>query len=161
VVELKIVEVEIPEGANVVFGHSHFIKTVEDLYEALIESGTAIRFGIAFCEASQKRLVRSDGNDEGLIKHAEKEALKVGCGHTFFVFLRDGYPVNVLNRIKGVSEVVSLYAATANPLKVVVAEDGEGRGVMGVIDGEKPLGIEGADEKEERKTLLRKIGYKR
>ncbi len=160
-VELKIVEVEIPEGANVVFGHSHFIKTVEDLYEALIESGTAIRFGIAFCEASQKRLVRSDGNDEGLIKHAEKEALKVGCGHTFFVFLRDGYPVNVLNRIKGVSEVVSLYAATANPLKVVVAEDGEGRGVMGVIDGEKPLGIEGADEKEERKTLLRKIGYKR
>ena len=160
-VELKIIEVEIPEGANVVFGHSHFIKTVEDLYEALVESGTAIKFGIAFCEASQKRLVRSDGNDEGLIKHAEKEALKVGCGHTFFVFLKEGYPVNVLNRIKGVSEVVSLYAATANPLKVVVAEEGEGRGVMGVVDGEKPLGIEGKEEKEERKTLLRKIGYKR
>lgn len=160
-VELKIIEVEIPEGANVVFGHSHFIKTVEDLYETLVESGTAIKFGIAFCEASQKRLVRSDGNDEELIKHAEKEALKVGCGHTFFVFLREGYPVNVLNRIKDVSEVVSLYAATANPLKVVVAEEGEGRGVMGVIDGDKPLGIEGEEEKEERKTLLRKIGYKR
>ena len=160
-VELKVVEVEIPEGCNVIFGQSHFIKTVEDLYEALVESGTALKFGIAFCESSQKRLVRSDGNDEGLVKHAENEVQKVGCGHCFLIFLKEGYPVNVLKRVQNVSEVVTLFAATANPLKVVVAEEGGGRGVLGVIDGGKPLGIEGPEEKEERKTLLRKIGYKR
>ena len=160
-VGLEIVEVEVPKGCNVILGQSHFIKTVEDLYEALVESGVALKFGIAFCEASAKRLVRSDGNDEALVKHAEQEALKIGAGHSFIIFMREGFPVNVLNRIKGVSEVVSVYAATANPLKVVVASEGEQRGVMGVLDGMKPLGIEGEEGKKERKEFIRKIGYKR
>ena len=160
-VEFEIVEVKVPEGCNVVLGQSHFIKTVEDLYEALAESGVALKFGIAFCEASAKRLVRSDGNDDALVKHAEQEAIRMGAGHSFIIFMREGFPVNVLNRVKGVSEVVSVYAATANPLKVIVASEGEQRGIMGVLDGMKPLGIEGEEDKKERREFLRKIGYKR
>ena len=160
-VEFELVDVEIPEGTNVILGQSHFIKTVEDLYETIVESGMSIKFGLAFCEASMKRLVRSDGNDPELMKHAEKEALKIGAGHSFVIFLREGFPVNVVNRIQQVSEVTTLYAATANPLKVVVATEGEQRGIMGVLDGMKPLGIEIDEDKKERSEFLRKIGYKR
>ncbi|MFP3950432.1 MAG: adenosine-specific kinase [Candidatus Micrarchaeia archaeon] len=160
-VEIKLVEVEIPEGCNVMVGQSHFIKTVEDIYETIAESGMSVKFGFAFCEASQKRLVRSDGNEAELIKHAEKEAMKLGAGHSFILFLKEGFPINIVNRVQEVSEVTTLYAATANPLKVVVAEDGEQRGILGVLDGMKPLGVEGKEDKEERKEFLRRIGYKR
>jgi len=156
-----LVKVNIPEGMNVVFGMSHFIKTVEDLYETLIEASPGIKFGIAFCEASQKRLIRTDGNNEDLIKRASQAAFDVGCGHTFFVFLKDGFPVNVLNRIKNVSEVVRIFCATANPLEVLVVATDQGRGVMAVIDGEAPLGIETENDKKDRMEFLRKIGYKR
>ena len=158
---MKTVELAIPEGCNAIIGHSHFIKTVEDLYETLAESGTALRFGIAFCEASGERLVRSDGNDEGLIEHAEKEAMKIGAGHTFVIFLKDGYPVSVLNRIKNVSEVCSVYTATSNPVEIVYVDTAHGRAIIGVADGMRPLGIEKKEDKEKRKEFLRKIGYKR
>ena len=158
---VKSVSVEVPKDASVIFGQAHFIKSVEDLYEALAESSPSLKFGLAFCEASGKRLVRSDGNDEELRGCAEKAALRTGCGHTFIIFIRNGYPVNVLNRVKEVGEVACVYAATANPLKVLIAEEGDGRGVLGVIDGDKPLGIEGADDRKWRHELLRKIGYKR
>lgn len=157
----KTVSVKIADGENVVFGQSHFIKTVEDLYEALVTASPTIKFGIAFCEASGKRLVRHDGNDAGLIAKATKAAFDVGCGHTFFIYMKDGFPVNILNRIKEVHEVCRIFCATANPLQVIVAETGQGRGVTGVIDGEPPLGIETPEDQDERKTFLRKIGYKR
>jgi uncharacterized protein len=160
-VEINAIEVSLPAEANVVFGQAHFIKSVEDLYETLAESSPSLKFGLAFCEASGKRLVRSEGNDSELVKHAEKEALKVGCGHTFIIFLRNGYPVNVLNRIKALGEVCTVYAATSNSLQVVVAENKGGRGVLGVIDGEAPLGVEGKEDREWRHGLLRKLGYKR
>lgn len=160
-VELKTIDIEIPKDCNVILGHSHFIKTVEDIYETIIESGLSIKFGIAFSEASAKRLIRSDGNDEELIKHAEKECKKLSCGHCFIIFLKSGFPVNILNRIKNTSEVCTIYAATANPLQVIIAETEKGRGILGVIDGETPLGIEGEEDKKERKEFLRKIGYKK
>ncbi|MFH1374325.1 MAG: adenosine-specific kinase [bacterium] len=156
-----VVKVEIPADCNLIFGQSHFIKTVEDLYEALIEASPALKFGIAFCEASQQRLIRTDGNDDDLILLATEAASSAGCGHTFFIYLRDGFPVNVLNRIKNISEVCRIFCATANPLEVIVAETDLGRGVMGVIDGQTPLGVEGDDDKAERNKFLRTIGYKR
>jgi hypothetical protein len=156
-----VVRVDIPAGLNVIFGQSHFIKTTEDLYEALVSSSTSLKFGIAFCEASGKRLVRSDGNNQELIEMAEKSAFDVGCGHTFFVYLGDGFPVNVLGRIRNLDEVCTIFCATANPLQVLVAETDLGRGVLGVIDGQIPLGIEDDDDKRERIEFLRKIGYKR
>ncbi|MFA5412511.1 MAG: adenosine-specific kinase [Candidatus Micrarchaeia archaeon] len=160
-VKLTLVDVEIPKDANVILGHSHFIKTAEDLYEALAESSPTLKFGLAFCEASGKKLIRSEGNDEALRRHAEKEAQKIGAGHTFIIFLKDGFPVNVLNRIKSVSEVVGVFAATSNPVQAVVAETLKGRGIMGVIDGGRPLGVETEADKKDRKELLRKLGYKR
>ena len=156
-----IVKVDIPEGLNVIFGMSHFIKTVEDLYEALVTSSPSLKFGLAFCEASQKRLVRTDGNDSKMIELAQKAAFDVGCGHTFFVYLRDGFPVNVLGRIKNVDEVCRIFCATANPLQVIVAATDQGRGVLGVIDGQAPLGIESDEDTKERIDFLRQIGYKR
>lgn len=159
--EIKTLEIVIPKDANAIFGQTHFIKSVEDLYETLAESSPSLKFGIAFCEASGKRLVRSDGNDPELVESAGKEALKIGCGHTFLVFLKDGYPVGVLGRIKSLSVVASVFAVTANRLQVVVAENEGGRGVLGVIDGEVPLGVEGAADREWRHALLRKLGYKR
>jgi adenosine/AMP kinase len=159
--ELREVKVSLPDGCNVIVGHTHFIKSVEDIYEALAESGTALKFGLAFCEASGDSLVRSDGNDEELTRHAEREAMRIGAGHAFIVFLRNGYPVNVLNRLKNVSEVCGIYAATANPLTLIVAETKEGRGIMGVIDGGKPKGVETSQDREKRGEFLRKIGYKR
>ncbi len=157
----KTVKVEIGDGENIVFGQSHFIKTVEDLYEALVTASPTLKFGIAFCEASGKRLIRHDGNDAALIEKANKAAFDVGCGHTFFIYMKDGFPVNILNRIKEVQEVCHVFCATANPLQVIITETGQGRGVMGVIDGEPPLGIETAEDQNERKSFLRKIGYKR
>ncbi len=156
-----IVKIDIPEGLNIIFGMSHFIKTVEDLYEAVTETGPGIKFGVAFCEASQKRLIRNDGNDDGMIELATKTAFDIACGHSFVVFLKDAFPINVLNRIKNVSEVCRIFCATANPLEVLVAETDQGRGVLGVIDGQTPLGIETDDDKCERREFLRTINYKR
>jgi len=157
----QVVKVDIPEGLNVIFGMSHFIKTVEDLYEALVTSSPTLKFGIAFCEASQQRLVRTDGNDVDLMEMAAKAAFDVGCGHTFFIYMAEGFPINVLGRVKAVQEVCRIFCATANPLQVVVATTDLGRGVLGVIDGQTPLGIETDEDKAVRKEFLRKIGYKR
>ncbi len=157
----KVVRVSVPEGVNLIFGQSHFIKTVEDLYETLITAGGALKFGIAFCEASGKRLVRTDGNSPEMIAMAQTAAFDVGCGHSFFIYLKDGFPINVLNRVKEVQEVCRIYCATANPLQVIVAETDQGRGVLAVIDGEPPVGIETESDKQERTAFLRKIGYKR
>jgi adenosine/AMP kinase len=159
--KFDVVSIPVPEGTSVIVGHSHFIKTVEDLYEALVTSTPTIKFGIAFCEASGKRLVRSDGNDPQLIKLAEEAALKVGAGHTFIIYLSNAWPINVLNAIKNVQEVTTVYAATSNPLQLIIAETEQGRSVLGVVDGFKTLGIEGEDDKKERKEFLRRIGYKR
>lgn len=156
-----VVRVNIPSDANLIFGQSHFIKTVEDVYEAVVTSGTAVQFGIAFCEASGKRLIRTDGNNAELIDLAQMAASSVGCGHTFFVYMRGGFPINALNRIKDVQEVCRIFCATANPLEVLVAETSLGRGVLGVVDGESPLGVETDQDKQERVSFLRKIGYKR
>lgn len=159
--KLKIVKIDIPEGCNVILGTSHFIKTVEDLYEALVSSVPEIKFGLAFCEASGKCLVRAEGTDEELKEVAVENALKLGAGHTFIIILRNAYPINILNAIKSVPEVCTIHAATANPLEVVIAETGQGRGMMGVIDGFKPKGVESAEDIKWRREFLRKIGYKR
>ncbi len=158
--ELQLVEVENPQGYNLILGQSHFVKTVEDLYEVLVGNSPVLRFGLAFCEASGPRLVRWAGNDEELVELARKNALRIGAGHSFIVFLKEGYPINVLNAVKAVPEVCRIYCATANPLQVVVVETEQGRGILGVIDGFKPQGIEGEKEIAERKALLRKFGYK-
>jgi len=157
----KVFKVEIPSDANVIFGQSHFIKSVEDLYETLVEASPGLKFGIAFCEASQKRLIRTDGNHDDLIEKAATAAFDVACGHTFFIYIKDGFPVNVLNRIKNLSVVCRIFCATANPLEVIVAETDLGRGVLAVIDGLMPLGVETNEDKKERNELLRAIGYKR
>ncbi len=159
----KIDEIKIEQKeSNIIIGQSHFIKTVEDVYEALITSFPGIKFGLAFNEASGDRLIRSDGNDEELIKKSIEFAEKIGAGHSFVVLLKNAYPINVLNRLKQVMEIVNIYAATANPLKVIVYDDGmEGRGIIGVIDGKKPLGIEKDEDKKKRHDFLRDIGYKR
>ena len=159
--ELKSVQLSIPEGANLIFGQSHFIKTVEDLYEAIINTNPGMEFGIAFCEASGDRLIRVEGNDAAMKAAAVENALAVGAGHTFFVFMRKGFPIHILSRIKEVPEVVTLFCATANPVQVIVAESEQGRGVLGVIDGGSPVGVEGPEGVEGRQGLLRKFGYKR
>lgn len=158
--EFDKIDIESPEDSNVIIGMSHFIKTVEDLYEAIITSVTDCKFGIGFCEASGPRLVRSAGNSEELIKAAEREAEKIGAGHSFIVIIEDAFPINVLSDIKNVSEVCSVLCATANPLQVLVAETDQGRGITGVVDGYSPKGIEEEDDKRERKEFLREIGYK-
>jgi adenosine/AMP kinase len=159
--ELKSVQLSIPEGANLIFGQSHFIKTVEDLYEAMVNTNPAMEFGIAFCEASGERLIRVEGNNEEMKAAAVANAASVGAGHTFFIFMRKGFPINVLKGVKEVPEVVGLFCATANPVQVIVAESAQGRGVLGVIDGGSPLGVEGPEGVQWRHSLLRKIGYKR
>lgn len=159
---MEIIEVAIdkPEDVNLIFGQSHFIKTVEDLYEAMVQSAPGVRFGIAFCEASGPRLVRRTGNDEELTAMAVKAAVDVGAGHSFFVFMREGFPINCLNAVKMVPEVCRVFCATANPLTVVVGDNGEGRAVLGVVDGGGPLGVETDDDESERKAMLRAFGYK-
>lgn len=158
--DLLVVPVDNPDGLNVILGQSHFIKTVEDLHEALVGASPQIRFGTAFCEASGPRLVRCSGNDDGLVKLAADNALRVGAGHCFVVFLREAFPVNVLNAIKQVPEVCRIFCATSNPLSVVVGVSGEARAVLGVFDGSSPLGVETDTDVAERKALLRSIGYK-
>ncbi len=160
-VRIYSVKIPVPEGSNIIIGRSHFIKTVEDIYEALVTSVPGIRFGLAFNEASGKRLVRWEGNDDELVKTAIDAALKIGAGHTFILYIRDAYPINVLNTLKHVQEVVELYVATANPVEVIVAETGQGRAVIGVIDGYTPLGVEGDEDRRERHEFLRRIGYKK
>ena len=158
--ELKVVKMETPEGCNLILGQSHFIKTVEDLYEAMASSTPTVKFGLAFCESSGERLVRFEGNDEELKEKAAENALRLGCGHSFVILMRDAFPINVLNQIKAVPEVCTIYAATANRLEVIVTETEQGRGVLGVIDGQKPLGIEDEEGIRWRKEILRKFGYK-
>ena len=158
--ELKTVKIEMPENCNLILGTAHFIKTVEDIYEALVNAMPNIKFGIGFCESSGPCLVRSEGNDKELKNLATHEALKLGCGHCFIIFLKNAYPINVLDKIKQVPEVCTIHAATANPLEVIVAETEQGRGLMGVIDGFKTKGIETEKDVAERKEFLRKIGYK-
>jgi adenosine/AMP kinase len=158
--ELKVVKMETPEGCNLILGQSHFIKTVEDLYEAMASSAPTVKFGLAFCESSGDRLVRFEGNDEGLKEKAAENALRLGCGHSFVILMREAFPINVLNQVKVVPEVCTIHAATANPLEVIVAETEQGRGVLGVIDGQKPLGVEDEEGVRWRKEILRKFGYK-
>jgi adenosine/AMP kinase len=159
---LKIKAVPVlPEGYNVIIGQTHFIKSVEDIYEALASSGISIRFGLAFCESSGPALIRHDGNDDGLIEEAIRIATSIGAGHCFVVTLRDAFPINVLNRIKSVEEVVGVFCATANPVQVIVAQTEQGNGILGVIDGVSPKGVETEENAKERKDLLRKMGYKR
>ncbi|MFQ6076971.1 MAG: adenosine-specific kinase [Candidatus Bathyarchaeia archaeon] len=159
--EIKVIRIETPEGCNLILGQSHFIKTVEDLYEAMVNSVPGVEFGLAFCESSGPCLVRFDGNDEGLKRAATENAFRIGAGHCFIIFMKNAYPINVLNAVKRVPEVCSIYCATANPVEVVVVETEEGRGILGVVDGSKSKGIESDEDIEERKKFLRKIGYKR
>ena len=159
--DLKLVPVAIPDGANVILGQSHFIKTVEDLYEIMVTSVPGAAFGLAFNEASGPCLVRADGTDDGLRAAAIDAALAIGAGHTFVLYMRNAYPINVLNRIKDCPEVCRIFCATANPLQVVVAASDEGRGIVGVIDGASPKGVEQDADREWRIGFLRKIGYKR
>lgn len=159
--ELKTVPLEIPEGGNLILGQTHFIKSVEDIYEALVNTVPQMKFGVAFNEASGPCLIRVDGNDENLRAMAARNAGAVAAGHVFVVVMQDGYPINVLGRIKDVPEVCSIFCATANPVQVVVAENEQGRGVLGVIDGVPPRGVETPADVEARRSFLRKIGYKR
>jgi len=159
-IELQVVAVEKPDELNLILGQSHFIKTVEDLHEALAGAVPGLRFGIAFCESSGPRLVRRSGHDESLVELAVRNALSIGAGHSFIVFLREGFPLNVLGQVKLVPEVCRIYCATANPVQVIVAETAAGRGILGVVDGGSPLGVESEADVAERKRLLREIGYK-
>jgi adenosine/AMP kinase len=158
--ELKTVRLDIPEDHNIILGQTHFIKTVEDLYEIMASTVPNAKFGIAFCEASGACLLRLEGNDEDLKKTAETMGMEISAGHTFVVVMRDAFPINVLNAIKMCQEVCSIYCATANPVEVIIAETDQGRGIMGVIDGSPPKGVEKEDGVAWRKDLLRKFKYK-
>jgi uncharacterized protein len=159
--ELKTVPLEIPDGGNLILGQSHFIKTVEDIYEAIVNTVPQMKFGVAFNEASGPCLTRVDGNDEALQAMAARNATAVAAGHTFVVVMKEGYPINVLGRIKDVPEVCGIFCATANPVQAVIAESEQGRGILGVIDGASPKGVESAEDTDKRKAFLRMIGYKR
>ena len=158
--ELLTVKIEKPDESNLILGQSHFIKTVEDLHEALVNSVPGIKFGLAFCEASGPCLVRVSGNDDQLRKLAQDNALALSAGHTFIILIQEAYPLNLLGAIKQVAEVCSIFCATANPVEVVITETEQGRGVLGVVDGFKSKGVESAADAEERREFLRKIGYK-
>ncbi|MCD6133962.1 MAG: adenosine-specific kinase [Candidatus Omnitrophica bacterium] len=159
-VEIKVVKFLNPQSFNVIIGQAHFIKTVEDIYEALITASVCIKFGLAFCEASQKALVRSSGNDAELEKLAVENALQIGAGHSFVTILKDAFPINVLNAIKNVPEVCRIFCATSNPLEIVIAESAQGRAILGVVDGVKPKGVETATDRQQRQEFLRHINYK-
>ena len=158
--KLSTVKIEVPENCNVILGTAHFIKTIEDIYEALINAVPTIKFGVAFCEASGPCLIRSEGTNQELKKLAIEHAMKLGCGHSFIIFLKNAYPINVMDKIKQVPEVCTIYAATANPLEVIVAETEQGKGILGVIDGFNTKGVESEQDIVGRKEFLRKIGYK-
>jgi adenosine/AMP kinase len=159
--ELKNIRLSVPENCNIILGQSHFIKTIEDLYELIVTGCPNCKFGIAFCEASQHCLIRVEGNCEPLKKTAAENAISMGAGHTFVILLQDAFPINVLNAVKACSEVCHVICATANPLEVIIAETDQGRGVLGVIDGFSPKGVETEEDVKVRKEFLRKIGYKR
>lgn len=159
-VRISVVPIEKPAELNFILGQSHFIKSVEDIHEALAGSSPSLKFGLAFCEASGPCLVRKSGNDEELVELAVKNALSIGAGHSFIVFLKNGYPINVLNALKAVPEVCRIFCATANPTQVIVAETDQGRAILGVVDGMAPKGVESEDDIKARKQLLRTIGYK-
>ena len=159
--DIKEVGLAVPAGYQLILGQSHFIKTVEDLFEALASSMPGAKFGVAFCESSGRALVRYDGTDDGALKLAKDFASRLSAGHAFVVVLRESFPINVLNRIKMVEEVATLYCATANKVTVIIADTGSGRGVLGVVDGVKSRGLETKQDKRERRTFLRKLGYKR
>ena len=158
--KLSTVKIEVPENCNVILGTAHFIKTIEDVYEALINAVPTIKCGVAFCEASGPCLIRSEGTDQKLKMLAIENALKLGCGHSFIIFLKNAFPINVLDKIKQVPEVCTIYAATANPLEVIVAETEQGKGILGVVDGFNTKGVESEQDIAARKDFLRKIGYK-
>ncbi|HVO98472.1 MAG TPA: adenosine-specific kinase [Bryobacteraceae bacterium] len=159
--ELKSIRLEVPENGNIVIGQSHFIKTVEDIYEAIVNTVPQMKFGVAFNEASGACLTRVDGNDDAMKTNATRNAQALAAGHTFVLSITDGYPINILSRLRDIPEICMIYCATANPLEVIVAETEQGRGVLGVIDGSSPKGVETAADAEWRHSLLRKIGYKR
>lgn len=158
--QLATVHIEKPEATNFILGQSHFIKTVEDIHEAIVQTNPQMKFGLAFCEASGPSLIRWTGNDEAMIALAKQNAQAIACGHTFIVFMDNGFPVNILNAIKAVPEVCGIFCATSNPTDVIIAETAQGRGILGVADGFKPKGMETEKEIGERKAFLRKIGYK-
>lgn len=158
--EIKTVKLENPDGLNLILGHSHFIKTVEDIYEAMVNTVPMAKFGVAFCEASDKCLVRHSGTDNELVELARNNAFNLSAGHSFIIFMKDMFPVNVLNTVRNVPEVCRIFCATANPVEVIIAETEQGRGILGVIDGFPSKGIETEEDIQARKELLRKIGYK-
>ncbi len=159
-VELLLIPLDVPQDLNVIIGETHFIKSAEDIYEAIVNSVPEIKFGLAFCEASGPRLIRVEGSDENLRILASKSALEVGAGHIFIIYLRGAYPINVLNALKAVPEVCNIFCASANPVQVVVAQSEQGRGILGVIDGSSPLGVEKEEDVRNRRAFLKKIGYK-
>ena len=158
--ELKTVQIEKDDETNIILGQSHFIKTIEDIYEAMVNAVPNVRFGVAFCEASVRRLVRLAGTDKELVESAKKNALAIGAGHSFIIMMKECFPINVLNTVKAVPEVCSIYCATANPTTVIVADMGEARGIIGVMDGKVPVGVEDEANEKERKKVVRKFGYK-
>lgn len=158
--ELKSVALDIPEGSNIILGQSHFIKTVEDLYEIMVGISPHVKFGIAFCEASGPCLIRVVGNDDHLQAIATQNAETIGAGHTFMIVMKEAYPINFLNAIKQCQEVCNIYCATANPVEVIIAETSQGRGILGVVDGFSPKGVEGDEDIEARQGILRRFGYK-
>jgi len=158
--ETKVVKIEKPEDMNFILGQSHFIKSIEDIHEAIVSTAPHMKFGLAFCESSGPALVRYSGNEERLIEVAKRNALNISAGHCFLIFMEAGYPVNILNTIKNVPEVCQIFCATANPVEVIIAETESGRGILGVVDGLKAKGVEGEEDIRKRKEFLRKIGYK-
>jgi uncharacterized protein len=158
--QMSSVRIEKPDDMNFILGHAHFIKTVEDLYEVIVQTNPAMKFGIAFCEASGPCLVRHAGNDERLVEIAQRNALRLAAGHSFLIFMEQGFPVNILNAVKTVPEVCRVYCATANPTEVIIAETDQGRGILGVVDGERSKGVEADEDIRKRKDFLRKTGYK-
>lgn len=156
----QVIKIDNPDSVNLILGQTHFIKSVEDLHEVLVNAVPGIKFGLAFCEASGPRLIRCSGTSDSMVKLAVKNAKSVSCGHTFYIFLENAFPINVLNAIKQVPEVVNIYCATANPVEVIVARTKQGGGIIGVIDGGSPTKVETATEVSQRKELLRKFGYK-
>ncbi len=158
--DLEVIKIDKPAEMNFILGQSHFIKTVEDIHEAIVSTQPGMKFGLAFCEASQKALVRYSGNDDNLVRLAQNNAMNLGCGHSFIIFMENGFPVNILNTIKQVPEVVRIFCATANETEVIIAKTEQGRGILGVVDGISVTGIEQPSDIEERKLFLRQIGYK-
>ena len=158
--DIESLPIEKPDDINFILGQSHFIKTVEDIYEAIVNVNPELKFGLAFCEASMNCLVRFTGNDDEMTELAKTNAKRIGAGHSFIIFMKNGFPINIIPRLKEVPEVCRLFCATANPTDVLIVENDRGRGIVGVIDGSKPKGIEGPEDKEWRRDFLRKIGYK-